>query len=134
MKSPTFCATDLLQLQRQLNSWRQRQPGRPRLPATLWDAAAQLARGLEASVVQGTAGLHHDLVLQLEPGLDLTTITTAVRTFHGGADGVSPPLVGSWLVARLPNAVLDLSEGASHHLLLSRWRGILRALRRDAAM
>ena len=102
--------------------------------ATVSGAAAQLARGLEASVVQGTAGLHHDLVLQLEPGLDLTTITTAVRTFHGGADGVSPPLVGSWLVARLPNAVLDLSEGASHHLLFPRWRGILRALRRDAAM
>ena len=61
-------------------------------------------------------------------------ISTAVRTFHGGADGVSPPLVGSWLVSHLANAVLDLSEGASHHLLFPRWGGILQALRRDAAM
>lgn len=102
--------------------------------ATVPGAAAQLARGLAASVAQGTAGLRHDLELQLEPGLDLAVISTAVRTFHGGADGVSPPLVGSWLVSHLANAVLDLSEGASHHLLFPRWGGILRALRRDAAM
>ena len=44
MNSPTFSATELSQLQRQLNSWRQRQPGRRRLPTTLWDAAAHLAR------------------------------------------------------------------------------------------
>ena len=51
MNLPTFSATDLSQLQRQLNSWRQRQPGRPRLPATLWDAAAQIARACGVSRV-----------------------------------------------------------------------------------
>ena len=44
MNSPIFSATELPQLQRQLISWRQRQTGRRRLPTTLWDAAAQLAR------------------------------------------------------------------------------------------
>ena len=61
-------------------------------------------------------------------------ITCPVRTFHGSLDEISPPEVGTWLVARLPNAVLDLSPEAGHHLLFPRWRGILRALRRDAGM
>ena len=43
MRTPTFSATELPQLQRQLQAWRQRQSGRRHLPATLWDAAAQLA-------------------------------------------------------------------------------------------
>ncbi|HEV8116197.1 MAG TPA: alpha/beta hydrolase [Acidimicrobiales bacterium] len=97
-------------------------------------AAGALAEGLLASVAQGPAGLVADVALQLEPGLDLSAIRAPVRTFHGSADGVSPPIVGTWLVARLPHAVLDLSPGGSHHLLFPRWRGILRALRRDAAM
>ena len=33
-----------------------------------------------------------------------------------------------------PNAVLDLTPDAGHHLLFPRWRGILRALRRDAGI
>ena len=97
-------------------------------------AAEQLARALQASVAQGTDGLAHDLALQLEPGLDLTAVLAPVRTFHGAHDGVSPALVGTWLVARLPRAVLDLSPDGAHHLLFPRWRGILRALRRDAAI
>lgn len=97
-------------------------------------AAAVLAAALMASVRRGRAGLVHDVALQLEPGLDLSEVRVPVRAFHGTEDGVSPPEVGTWLVSRLPNAVLDLSPGASHHLLFPRWRGILRALRRDAAI
>lgn len=51
MKVPTFSATDLTQLQRQLNAWRQRQAGRPHLPGAVWDAAAQLARRYSVSQV-----------------------------------------------------------------------------------
>lgn len=97
-------------------------------------ATEALVGGLLASVAQGPAGLVGDVALQLEAGLDLSAIRAPVRTFHGSADGVSPPVMGTWLVARLPNAVLDLSPGGSHHLLFPRWRGMLRALRRDAAM
>jgi len=97
-------------------------------------AVEALTAGLVASVRAGLAGLEEDVAQQLEPGLDLTVITCPVRTFHGADDGISPPEVGAWLVARLPNAVLDLSPDAGHHLLFPRWRGILRALARDAVI
>jgi len=97
-------------------------------------AVEALVAGLEASVRQGRPALVEDVVRQLEPGLDLALVTAPVRTFHGASDGASPPEVGAWLVSRLPNAVLDLSPDAGHHLLFPRWRGILRALRRDAGI
>jgi pimeloyl-ACP methyl ester carboxylesterase len=102
--------------------------------ASVPGAVEALVRGLEASVRQGRTGLAGDLALQVERGLDLGAVRGPVRTFHGSDDPVSPPEVGTWLVARLPNAVLDLSPGAGHHLLFPRWRGILRALLRDAAI
>ena len=54
MNAPTFSSTDLRHLQRQLKSWRQRQPGRPRLPVSLWEAAAALAAGQGVSRVART--------------------------------------------------------------------------------
>ena len=42
MKPLTFSSTDLSLLHDQLDSWRQRQAGRCRLPPELWDAAAKL--------------------------------------------------------------------------------------------
>jgi len=97
-------------------------------------AVEALTAGLVASVQRGHAGLEEDVAQQLEPGLDLATIAAPVRTFHGADDSISPPEVGAWLVSRLPNAVLDLSPEAGHHLLFPRWRGILRALQRDAVI
>ena len=95
-------------------------------------AVEALAAGLVASVQEGGQGLVDDIERQLERGLDLTAVTCPVRTFHGSLDEISPPEVGTWLVAHLREAVLDLTPGAGHHLLFPRWRGILRALRRDA--
>lgn len=43
MKPLTFSSTDLLLLHDQLDSWRQRQTSRCRLPQEFWDAAARLA-------------------------------------------------------------------------------------------
>ena len=58
-----------------------------------------------------------------------------VRTFHGGEDGISPPEVGAWLVARLPERrARPVTAAPGHHLLFPRWRGILRALQRDAGI
>lgn len=102
--------------------------------ASVPGAAEALVAALAASVRGGRDGLAHDIVLQLEPGLDLTSVTAPVRAFHGADDGTSPPEVGAWLVARLPDAVLDLTPGAAHHLLFPRWRGILRAVQRDAGI
>ncbi|MGH9274988.1 MAG: alpha/beta fold hydrolase [Acidimicrobiales bacterium] len=96
-------------------------------------AAEQLAEALAESVRCGDDGLAHDLALQLEPGLDLAAVRCPVRSFHGSDDGVSPPEVGAWLASHMQHAVLDLVPEAGHHLLFPRWRGILRALVRDAS-
>lgn len=95
-------------------------------------AAEQLARALQAAVQNGLAGLEQDLALQLEPGVDLTGIRVPVRCFHGSRDATSPPEVGAWLSSHLQSSVLDLVPGGGHHLLFPRWRGILRAILRDA--
>jgi pimeloyl-ACP methyl ester carboxylesterase len=109
------------------------EPGRSELEQVP-GAVDALIQGLEASVAQGRQGLVDDVARQLERGIDLGSVPGPVRTFHGGHDPTSPPEVGAWLVARLPDAVLDLSPGAGHHLLFPRWRGILRALQRDAGI
>lgn len=96
-------------------------------------ALEQLAQALQASVSRGLDGLRQDLALQLERGVALDEIRAPVRSFHGAHDLTSPPAVGSWLVAHLPNAVLDLVPEAGHHLLFPRWRGILRAVVRDGS-
>jgi pimeloyl-ACP methyl ester carboxylesterase len=100
------------------------------VPGALDALAAALADGAR----QGPTALVDDLRRQLEPGLDLAAVAAPVRAFHGGDDPVSPAEVGAWLVARLPSAVLDLTPTAGHHLLFPRWRGILRAVRRDAGI
>lgn len=91
-------------------------------------AADQLARALVASVSGGLGGVEHDLVLQLEPGLDLSAIEAPVRTLHGSEDPASPPRVGAWLAARLPRAVVEVAPGAGHHVLFPRWQPILEAV------
>ena len=51
MNTPTFCATDLQQLQLELNTWRQGRSGRAHLPEALWAAATQLAQAQGVSRV-----------------------------------------------------------------------------------
>jgi pimeloyl-ACP methyl ester carboxylesterase len=100
--------------------------------AAVHGAAERLAEALIEAVRGGETGLAHDLALQLEPGIDLTAVTSPVRSFHGREDGVSPPEVGAWIATHVPHAVLDLVPDAGHHLIFPRWRGILRAVLRDA--
>jgi hypothetical protein len=54
MNTPSFSSSDLPQLQRQLDTWRRRQKGRPHLPGALWDAAAQLSQEQGVSRVART--------------------------------------------------------------------------------
>lgn len=54
-----FSSTDLGVLQRQLSEWRQRQSGRSRLPAEVWDAAAVLTERYRPSTVARTLGLSY---------------------------------------------------------------------------
>ena len=55
--SPEFSSADLLLLRQQLADWRGRQPGRPRLPAAVWEAAAAIAQHQGPSRVARTLGL-----------------------------------------------------------------------------
>ena len=66
-------------------------------------AVEALAAGLRASVRQGTGGLWPE-TSPTSSSRDSTSraIDCPVRTFHGAVDGISPPEVGAWLVARLP--------------------------------
>lgn len=57
MNEPNFSATDIHELRQQLNSWRQRQRGRPHLPGSLWQSAAALARAHGVSYVARSLGI-----------------------------------------------------------------------------
>ena len=99
--------------------------GRSELAAVPGSAEA-LARGLQAGVAQGLAGVEQDLRHQLTPGLDLGRIGAPVHAVHGELDGVAPPEVGAWLVSHLPHATSETVAGASHHLLFPDWERLLR--------
>ena len=46
-----FCLDDLERLQKELERWRERQSGRPRLPEELWQSATRLAQQMGVSRV-----------------------------------------------------------------------------------
>jgi len=54
-----FSSADLLVLQRQLEDWRSRQSGRPRIPSAVWEAAAALGHAQGASRVARILGLNY---------------------------------------------------------------------------
>lgn len=88
-------------------------------------AAERMALALAESVRAGLGALAHDVALQLEPGLDLSAVSAPVRTMHGSEDPMSPPAVGAWLVAHLPDATVEVVPGAGHHLVFPRWASLL---------
>ena len=59
MRRTKFSATDLSQLHRQLDSWRQSEPQRARLPEAVWASAATLATIHGVSCVARTLGLSY---------------------------------------------------------------------------
>lgn len=96
-------------------------------------AVEALLAGLAGAVARGTDGLALDLARQLEPGVDLGSVTARVRTWHGAHDGVSPPAVGRWLARHLPSCRVEVDPEGSHHLVFPRWREVLDRLVEDAA-
>lgn len=96
---------------------------RAHLPA---DVAEQMARALCDAVTQGIAGVVHDVTLQFTPSqVPLDAVTAPVRLVYGAQDTVCPPAFGRWYAARLPDATLDVIDGAGHLVLLERWTEIL---------
>jgi len=82
--------SDLDTLCRQLDSWRQSQPGRPRLPAEVWEEAAALARTYGISRVSRTLRLSfHKLREHVESSAALLSGPPAPAAFIE-----LPPLAG----------------------------------------
>ncbi|MCU1452930.1 MAG: alpha/beta hydrolase [Acidimicrobiales bacterium] len=91
-----------------------------------------MADGIVDAVAGGLAGLTRDLALQVEPlDVDLADVRAPVRLWHGTEDHTAPPSFGRWLADHLPDATLDVVDGAGHCLLLPRWAEILTALVAD---
>jgi len=73
---------DLLKLRRQLDSWRQSQPGRARVPAEVWELAAALARTHGISRVSRTLRLSfYKLRRRIQPAAALPSSAPAPSGF-----------------------------------------------------
>jgi pimeloyl-ACP methyl ester carboxylesterase len=88
-----------------------------------------LAAGVVDAVAQGLGGLEHDLALQLtSPDFELSAVACPVRLWYGSRDRSAPPAFGRWFAAHLPDATLEVVDGAGHCLILPRWAQILRSV------
>jgi pimeloyl-ACP methyl ester carboxylesterase len=88
-----------------------------------------LAHSFAAAVERhGDAGLRADIAVQVTPGLDavLADVACPVVLVHGDGDDVSRPPVGEWMAARLPDAGVEVWDGAGHQALLVHWQRWLR--------
>ncbi len=78
------------------------------------------------AVAQGRDGLYQDVATQAAvPDVDLSRCRAPVRIWCGTADEVAPPAFGHWWADLLPNAHLEVVEGASHVLALAHWPTLL---------
>ncbi len=90
-----------------------------------------MAAGVVDAVAAGLAGLAHDVALELTPpDVDLVDVRCPVLLWYGSGDRSTPPAFGAWFADRLPDARLEVVEGAGHLLLLTRWTDVLTALTR----
>ena len=89
-----------------------------------------MAAGVVDAVVGGLAGVRRDIELQvLDPDIDLAGVRCPVQLWYGTADHAAPPSFGAWYARHLPDASLEVIDGAGHALLLPRWTEILRSVR-----
>jgi pimeloyl-ACP methyl ester carboxylesterase len=97
--------------------------------AAVAGAAERLADGLVEAVRPGLAGVGRDVEVQNRPfPVDLRTIAGPVHLWWGADDTVTPPAFGAWYAGHLPGARLEVVAGAGHHVALTRWADLLRAL------
>lgn len=89
---------------------------------------ALVASSVEA-VALGRNGLHQDVATQAAPpDVDLAQCVAPTTIVCGTADEVAPPAFGRWWSALLPHARLEVVDGASHVLILTRWSALLAGL------
>jgi pimeloyl-ACP methyl ester carboxylesterase len=88
-----------------------------------------MAAGVVDAVAQGLGGLEHDIALQVTaPDVELGDVVCSVHLWYGALDRTAPPAFGHWFAAHLPDATLDVLDGAGHCFVLPRWAEIVGAL------
>jgi len=78
-----------------------------------------LARSLAESLRQGASGIHHDLLILLEPwGFLLKDIDFVIHLWHGGKDHVVPVAHGRRLGLEIPKAISTFLPQEGHFSLV----------------
>lgn len=89
----------------------------------------QLASAAISAVERGLGGVERDLrALVSTWPFDLASVTVPVLLWYGSEDHLFEPPVGVWLADRLPNARLQVIDGASHLLPLVHWNALISEL------
>ena len=106
--------------------------------ASLADLAAvdgaheRAARSFAAAVEHGLAGVEGDLRAMATPWrFDLEDVAVPVTLWYGTNDTVYPPDIGRALAGRVPDARLEIVDGATHLVLLTHWSTLLDSLARQ---
>ena len=92
-----------------------------------------MADGVVDAVAWGLDALAHEIEVQLRPlDVDLAAVTCPVDLRYGSLDPSAPPAFGRWYADTLPNATLEVLDGAGHCFVLPRWAETLRLAVRPA--
>ena len=60
-------------------------------------------------------------------GFDPASIGAATTCVYGGADDLVPPAHGEWWSVRIPEATLEVVDGAGHLVVVPAWPEVLKA-------
>ena len=92
-----------------------------------------MADGIVDAVAWGLEALVHEIEVQLRPlDVDLADVTCPVDLRYGSADPSAPQAFGRWYADTLPNATLEVLDGAGHCFVLPHWADALRLAVRTA--
>jgi pimeloyl-ACP methyl ester carboxylesterase len=94
------------------------------------DLRARLDAMLDEGFRQGSAGLATDIVSYTvaDWGFDPASIGARTTCVYGAADDVVAPAHGEWWASRIPEAHLQVVDGAGHLVVVPAWSGVLSAL------
>jgi pimeloyl-ACP methyl ester carboxylesterase len=114
----------------------QRRPADQAALAGVPGAVDRMAEALVEAVRGGLAGVEADIRAQVQPLGDVTlgriaAAAVPVQLVYGSADTVTPSVFGDWYAHHLPQARLDVVDGAGHYLPFTYWPQILTGLARE---
>ena len=116
MQSNSSFSLDIGEATRQFRVWRKARPRGERIPGSLWDLAAVLARTHGVSAVSQRLGLDYN---------GLKRRADAIRTSRGARLEPPPGFVELPLIGRSlhnPNCTVELARGEGYRMTI-RWEG-----------